>query len=319
MRRGWELGQAFGRLMRLRDGNFGMITALVAIPLVLSVGVALDYTNASSEREHLQALADSAALAGGGQYDGTNASVAISTAQSILKSYAEKLPAGTTYDVKLDGQSLSVTMDSASTNAFMGIVGRGTTDIGVVSTAISPMKPKKITFVPTKAQGWYYKKVSIIVVRPKSTAEEVVGTVTYQPTTQADGGQGTMVVSPQTTLELGDYAALILKMEIKNDGCGLNQKATVSNSKVTCSASNRNADRTYNLTLRTDNPDTTHYLFVDGVQLPQGVTSPLESILECGKTSNHAWEDGGGWARQDFFYTATSYCAPNGQFVRLTK
>ncbi|MCK8782490.1 hypothetical protein M0654_21185 [Rhizobium sp. NTR19] len=185
------------------------------------------------------------------------------------------------------------------------------------------MKPKKITFTPTNAQGWYYKKVSIIVLRPNGKSgtfrEEVVGTVTYQPQTQANGGQGSMEVYPSTTLELGDYAKLVLQMDIKKDGCGLKQRAKVVNSIVTCYQSSDRADKDYHLSLRTDNPETSHYLFVDGKQLPKGVTSPLDVILECEKTADHAWEDGGGFSRQDFFYTAKSICAPNGQFVRLAE
>jgi Flp pilus assembly protein TadG len=313
----------FVRLKEDRGGNFGIMTALLAVPLMLSAGMAIDYSAATTKRVDLQGLADSAALAGGGTFDGTNEAAAKAAARAYLKTYAQELPTGTEFDVKMSGQTLEVSLSSSSDNAFMDLAGYDTTPISVTAAAISPMKPKKITFTPTKAQGWYYKKVSIIVLRPNGKSgtyrEDVVGTVTYQPQTQADGGQGTMEVLPSSTLELGEYAKLVLQMDIKNDGCGLKEHATVTNSVVTCNKSEAKADKDYNLTLRTDNPDTSHYLFVDGKQLPKGVASPLDAILECEKTSNHAWEDGGGFARQDFFYTAKSICAPNGQFVRLTK
>jgi hypothetical protein len=83
--------------------------------------------------------------------------------------------------------------------------------------------------------------------------------------------------------------------------------------------STKGSDAKYDLTLRTNNPKTSHYLFVDSKQLPKNATSPLSSILGCGQIANHAWEDGGGFERQDFFYTAEPICAPDGEFVRLTK
>ncbi len=143
--------------------------------------------------------------------------------------------------------------------------------------------------------------------------------MTYQPATHDNNEHGSMVVLPSETLNLGKYSKLVLQMDIKNDGCGLGYKAKVTGSAVTCGADTSAFSNKYDLTLRTDNPQTSQYLFVDGVQLPKGVESPSGEILECDKTLNHAWEDGGGWERQDFFYTAKSVCAPDGQFVRLTK
>jgi hypothetical protein len=55
------------------------------------------------------------------------------------------------------------------------------------------------------------------------------------------------------------------------------------------------------------------------VQMPKGSASPLERILGCDEETKHAWEDGGGFDRQDFFYTAKAICAPNGEYVRLTQ
>lgn len=170
----------------------------------------------------------------------------------------------------------------------MGIASYPITPIGVNSAALSPMKPKKITFTPTQAQGWYYKKVSIRLLRPGSTVEETIGTVTYQPTTQKNGGQGSMVVEPKGTLELGQYTKLVLQMDIKNEGCGIGEIATIKNSEVTCTKSTRAVDQKYSLTLRTDNPQTSNHLFVDGKQLPKGVESPLQNFLDCGEISNHA-------------------------------
>jgi len=309
----------FKRFADDRSGNFGMMTAILMVPLLLAGGSVIDVSSAYVQRTNMQDIADAAALAGGSIYDGTNAADAIAKAQSFLKGYKDKLPSGATYTVSMTGQNVDVAIQGTSPNTFMQMAGMSTMNLSVASQSIAPMKPKTVKFTPTKAQGWYWKKVTIRVVRPNSTAEEIVGTVTYQPTTHNDSGQGTMTVNPTGTIDLGKYSKLVLQMDIKNDGCNIGQKATITGNDVSCSTNTTSTYAKYDLTLRTDNPDTSYYLFVEGKQLAKGVTSPLDSILVCGKTSNHAWEDGGGWDRQDFFYTATTTCAPDGQFVRLTK
>jgi Flp pilus assembly protein TadG len=305
------------QLITSRDGNFAVTTAFLMMPLLLVAGMAVDFSTALATRTRMQDVADSAALAGAGIYDGTNQAAAMAMARKFLTGYGN-MPKGLSYSVAMNGQNLQVAIVGQADSHFMKLAGMGTTKVGVLSQAIAPLKPKTVTFKPTKAQGYYYKKVSILVVRPGSTSEQVVGTVEYQPVVQQDGGQGTMTVSPSGDINLGKYSKLILQMEIKNDGCGLGKRASVSAAKVTCNSSSRAKDLKYNLTLRTDDPSTSHYLFVDGKQLPKNVSSPLDSILECDKTSNHAWEDGGGFERQDFFYTAKTTCAPDGEYVRLT-
>jgi Flp pilus assembly protein TadG len=312
------------RFLKDRGGNFGMMTALLAFPLIIAGGSVIDLSTASLTRTNIQSISDSAALAGARIYDGTNATAAKAAAEKFLKGYAADLPKGATYNISMSGQTVQVSVGGSSPNTFMGMVGVSTTPVGVAASAIAPMKPKSVTFTPTKAQGWWYKKVSIMVVRPNSTAEEVIGTVVYQPETQTNGGQGPMTVSSGSAFDLGKYSKLILKMEVKGDGCPIEYRASVSNSKITCTkAAKKDKDydslMRFSNTLRTDDPNTSHYLFVDGVQMPKGSASPLERILGCDETTNHAWEDGGGFDRQDFFYTAKAICAPNGEYVRLTQ
>jgi Flp pilus assembly protein TadG len=307
------------RFLNDRSGNFGIMTALIMVPLLLAAGSAVDITSAIVEKTNMQNIADAAALAGGAVFDGTNPNAAIAKAESVLKGYRDKIPAGATFTVTLTGQNVNVAISGRSQNSFMQLAGKASMDIGVASQSVAPMKPKTVKFTPTKAQGWYWKKVTIRVVRPNASTEEIVGTVTYQPSTHNDGGQGNMTVTPSGILDLGKYSKLVLQMDIKNDGCGTGERAIMDGSTVNCSEDTKAKYAKYDLTLRTDNPRTSHYLFVEGKQLPEGVTSPLDDILVCDKTSNHAWEDGGGFERQDFFYTAQTTCAPDGAFVRLTQ
>jgi Flp pilus assembly protein TadG len=313
-----------------RSGNFGMLTALLATPLILVSGLAIDYSTASVQQTHLQEISDGAALAGGKIFDGTNLTQAKAAAENFIKGYAAAVP-GMTSSITADGRTLQVSLTGSVDTAFMKIANFNSVDVKASAAAVAPVKPQKVTFTPTKAQGYWFKIVSIIVVRPNSTKEVVLGTVTYQPTTQNDSGQGTMIANPEGVIDLGQYTKLVLQMDIKSDGCPLGAYASVSNDSkrtVTCTtiaSKDKNKSQykgyfSYSNTLRTDNPQTSDYLFVDGKQMPQGINFPLESYFGCSKPQSHAWEDGGGWDRQDIFYTVSSDCSgADGNFVRLTQ
>lgn len=310
---------SLSRLFHDRGGNFALMTALIAVPLLYAAGSAIDMTSAFTEKTNLQAIADSAALAGAGIYDGTNSADAIAKTQKFLSANTSAMLAGATNTVTMSGQDVQVTINANYPNQFMQVAGISSLPVAVTSTATAPMMPKTVTLTPTLAQGYYYKKVTVRVIRPNTTNEVIVGTITYQPTTHANSGQGTMTVSPSGTLDLGTYSDLILQMDIKDDGCATGYVASYNGNAVNCSKTSAASSSKYDLTLRTDNPDTSYYLFVNGTELAKGVTSPLASILVCGSTSKHAWEDGGGWDRQDLFYTASTTCAPDGAYVRLTQ
>lgn len=324
-----SLKTSLSRFFDDRGGNFAIMTALLAAPLLIVAGVAVDYSYASTQKTNLQQIADAAALEGGKIFDGTNLAAATSAAQTFLKGYSTQMPSNITSTMSANGRVFSVSLSGSVSTSIMKVANVNSFPIGASASAIAPLKPQKVTLTPTNAQGYWYKVVSIIVVRPGTTDEVVLGTYTYQPTTQNDSGQGTKVMSPSGAIDLGKYTKLVLKMDIKTDGCPLGAYATVNSKKdVTCNViatKDKNKSQyigyfSYNNTLRTDNPSTSNYLFVDGKQMPQGINFPLESYFGCAKPQNHAWEDGGGWDRQDIFYTISSDCSgADSNFVRLTQ
>jgi len=50
------------RLLRDKDGNFAVLTAVASVPLICAASIAVDYTNANFEAEKLQAALDGATL-----------------------------------------------------------------------------------------------------------------------------------------------------------------------------------------------------------------------------------------------------------------
>lgn len=312
----------FRRFISDRSGNFALMTALLAVPMTLTAGVAVDYSTAYLQKDNLQQIADGAALAGGKIFDGTNLAAAQAEATKFITAYASTTPANLTYTMTgTTDRVFQVTLNGAVPTTLMRIGNVNSVNVAVTSQATAPAKPTLVTLTPTQAQGWYYKVVTVRVVRPNTTNEVVLGTVTYQPTSHNGVGTGTMTVSPTGTIALGDYSKLVLQMDIKDDGCPLKYVATItSKNGVTCSSTSKSSSAKYDLTLRTDDPTTSNYLFVNGVELPQGVIMPIENYFGCQAPQNHAWEDGGGWATQDIFYTISSTClSADGDAVRLTQ
>lgn len=58
----------FSLFLSNRDGNFAIMFAILAVPLLLAVGVSIDFVRAVNERTELQSAADSAVLAAASEY-----------------------------------------------------------------------------------------------------------------------------------------------------------------------------------------------------------------------------------------------------------
>lgn len=81
-------------------------------------------------------------------------------------------------------------------------------------------------------------------------------------------------------------------------------------SSTSTSSNNANA---FDLITSTADASTACFLYIGGKQLTPNVKPSVFTILPCsGSGSNsagvYAWEDGGGWATQDFFFTVTTSC-----------
>ncbi|WP_271895602.1 TadE/TadG family type IV pilus assembly protein [Candidatus Phyllobacterium onerii] len=309
-----------------RSGATAITFGLLLIPIMGMTGLAVDYSLASNERSKLQNAADSAALAGASVFTGSNSAAAEARAKAYLKANLGAEADKVTIKFTAADQKVNVAISGGTNTVFMHLLKQDKVAIGVNATALAPLKPTTAKFIPGDMYGWYFKKVSIVVV--KNGVETVMGTITYTsayrsgPNSANGRGTGvkTQVPPDNTTINLGDYDKLYLKMEVKNDGCDIGYKYTADPADpnhTLCVPSASSSS--YNLTLRTDDPNTVDYLFVEGVQLKKGSTPPLDSLFNCGGRQDHAWEDGGGFAQQDFFYQVEAACkSVDGENVRLT-
>jgi Flp pilus assembly protein TadG len=320
----WDM-KRLREFLKDRRGVTALTFALLLVPIMGMTGLVVDYSIASNERSKLQDAADAAALAGASIFTGANASAAEARARAYLKANlgAEADTIAVTFKFDAKNHNVTANLSGQTSTMFMHLLNQNNVSVGVTSTALAPLKPTTASITVDSVYGYWFKRVSIIVVR--NGVEVVVGTITYTAVDHSGGGgRGTGKTVPDlntpTTYNLGDYTKLYLKMEIKNDGCDIGYRNNSSTNIVNCVASTKSQYANYNSTLRTDDPTTVDHLFVDGTQLALGSTPPLDNLLNCDSTPHsHAWEDGGGWAQQDFFYHVSAACkSVDGENVRLT-
>ncbi|MAU61603.1 TadE/TadG family type IV pilus assembly protein [Parvibaculum sp.] len=117
-----------------RRGNFAMIFALAAIPLVIAAGAAVDISRAYIVENRLKAALDAAALAVGGATGKTQAQL-----EEIAQAYfdanypGEKLGVPGAVSVLQNGNTVTLAATAELPTSLMGIVGINTLDIGASS------------------------------------------------------------------------------------------------------------------------------------------------------------------------------------------
>lgn len=305
------------------SGNLGLLTAILAVPLLIAAGSVVDIGVAYDERERLQGVADGAALAGAAVFNGANKTEATAVVEDFVKAHLGAK--GSKLVVDFERGEVNVVLTKSVPTAFMAIVGQPDVAVGVTASALAKRTISAMTITPVNASGWWYKLVRVLVVRENSTVEEEVGRAVYRPD-KWDGSNrsGTMVVSPTTVFSLGKYQKLILEMSVKEDGCPIGTKINQPKGAGTikCDPSKAAYDNKYNRIMRTDDPATMTNFFIDKVRWSTAKKLPIEEYLSCTAKQEHAWEDGGTnppvYGQHDFTYYVESACETRSG-ARLTR
>ncbi|MGX1322047.1 Flp pilus assembly protein TadG [Bradyrhizobium sp. USDA 377] len=143
------LRRAMLRFARDRKANVAIIFALMMVPTIFLLGMALDYTLALRKREQLNAAADAAAIAAvrPAMLTQTDTSVVRATAEAVFAAKANlaglasvPTPTVTITDTGL-ARSITVSYTAQSVNNFPGVLGQQTWQIGGTSTAKASSAP----------------------------------------------------------------------------------------------------------------------------------------------------------------------------------
>lgn len=318
--------QRFRAILGDLRGNVSMTFAFVTIPLVLGVGAAVDYSRATSLRTQLQGMVDSVTLAAASLPPAQRPASADAALAAAIGG-SRVVVASKAWSSAADGSFTGVVSGSMET-AFVKIVGVSSMPFNARATAKPPAPlPIATTFTPVSASGWFWKNVTVWIHTPGAASDTQVASYVYQPeyldqlAANGAAGIGSLTSNPPGTVTFPPYDKLYLRMSVRGNSCPPNQAPATGTGtggvKLNC-VSSPGACSPSDIELRTDDPNTSHHLFVAGAQLPQGVVSPITSILKCGQAITHDWEDGGNFAMQDFRFDVSTTCgSPSWLAARL--
>jgi Flp pilus assembly protein TadG len=128
-----------------RSGNFAIITALLSVPLVAAVGLAVDYTSASAQRQEMHNASDGAALAIARAGQNVNLIQAKIIAEDFIEANYTGVYSG--LDVSKTGETWSVTLEAEADSSFANIIGVEKMPITVISSATFALKTYEIGLV----------------------------------------------------------------------------------------------------------------------------------------------------------------------------
>ncbi|MGH6752926.1 MAG: TadE/TadG family type IV pilus assembly protein [Bradyrhizobium sp.] len=327
------------KFLRADGGSVMTLFAASIVPIVAIVAVGVDYGRASKARMQDQQVLDAALVAAAGQRDATKARAMFT---AMLSQGLQAGSAATPLVVDTSNPAafqVSAAVNGASNMAFGSIAGGLSIPYKAQGSALAGYKPTSANVTVNYVKGYWYKVITLFVHRPGAASDTALATITYQPVNlQSNGGVGvgTATISgPGLTtvsaaglnlslasgvIQLGDYDKLYFKMSVKKANCapGYKLSSQSTNTNVKCVTTTGSA--TFDAVFQTDDPNTSEYLFVDGKQQPHGVVVPVGTMMPCATVgAKQEWEDGGGFASQDFGFTILSAClTPDANNVRLT-
>lgn len=277
-------------------GSIAVALSFALLPLLLAVGISIDYSRLSRENSRIQGYLDSAVLAAAHEDNYAAAELAVQKYLLAHQSPTGDLTVG--FSKTNSGNVISAVINTKMKNAFMGLIGISESDVVVSSEAIAPMKLSKVKFRGLSGGGWWDKTVKLMVKQKNSTEYVEMAKITY---TSPIYSSGIFTTEPDDWIDLGDYADAYLLYEIDDQSFEFDKWCTEG-----CPT-----------TLRSDDPNWSHRQFINGTQLSKNVKVDIFTIIPC-ETSKHAWEDGGGHT-PDIEYEIQGKCeAVNPMQIHLT-
>lgn len=131
--------------LKNKCGNFGLIFAILAVPLIGSAGLAIDYTNASRIRSHMQNAADTAALMAAKEI-GLRPAERRALARQVAGVHFENDYKVNTTTVTITDEDVTVAINGTPKTNLMQVMGFAAMDVGVTSTARIAVNEIEIVF-----------------------------------------------------------------------------------------------------------------------------------------------------------------------------
>jgi Flp pilus assembly protein TadG len=345
-----RIGRA-GDVLRDESGAVIIMFAVALLPVLLTIGGAVDYMRVGRAKSQLQQALDAATLAAATGNTGASALMRTNdTAGSLLSNVT------VSWTNNPDG-SVTGTATAQVPTTFLKLATLSSISVGATATASigSPQTASTVSFSLTGAYGWYWKQVDIYIHNVGTTGDTKLASYVYQPTNlNGQSGRGTGTTTAQffsgsamvagainSAVAMGsNYDKAYLTMTVYSDSCGPGMVNTSSSSVVSCVASGTKINgTTYTKTATpviysTADPTQSRNLFVNGINMYSPKVAPkIMQVLPCpasgtaSVTNTHAWEDTpysgsintGSWSTQDIFFTVQTGCAANVNYTGAPK
>ena len=292
-----------------RRGNVAMIFAFAAIPVAGMVGGAVDLQMGVAERNRMQDALDAATLEVMAMSSGGTRA---ERAARLQRSYTANGGRGTVRiarDVTTTAEEMTFDTEAVQDmpTTVLGVIGVSTLNIGVESGARRRPELQTLRFRYRYMTGAYDKRISLFGVRPGSTTPVELMNIQY--TWPRVTGGTTTTVRRLVSGRMSDVLRVTCPSHTTNIGCTsriLSGDGTAEANvegythlylQMTVSAANSVAAQYLwaNLprTIRSDDPNLSYRLFLEGRQVEPGRTVNIFTAMPCGRWSTQDWEDGG--------------------------
>lgn len=350
---------ALKRLRQHEGGNLTVLLGLIMIPLALGVGVAVDYSSASNNRSLMQNALDAATLSIATLPKDTTLEV---RATKLQEFYSGISGPGTatlnSFNISATGAvTASASASYSMPTNFMQLASVTSVPIGVGTSLNKEPSLIETKFEIKSASGWWNKKMSLYGKKYGATAWVKLMEINYVYNNGADPkGYGTLTSSTVTRNALGVDILTPVQQQVcttvnvanfNNLPVGAITGTSGSQKKLTtCTSTNApgtngalidvsemedlrlemNVPQGNPSLLKSNDPNTSNRLYLDGVEVLSGKTVNIFDAVPCGEISNQDWEDGGNpvpapVSQADFAYRVTGKCGysqrPDG--IRLTQ
>nr|WP_281407763.1 MULTISPECIES: pilus assembly protein TadG-related protein [unclassified Mesorhizobium] len=333
-----------------RSGSMLPAMLILTVPLLIGVGLSVDYTQAVTTRSNMQNALDAAVIG----ITTLPTTTTLTDRQTALQQvYAANAGQGT-------ATLTSVTVDSFGTatfaatasypmpTEFMQIARVNSVQVGVASTVRKTPALVQATFKVAKVSGYWAKTMTLYGTQFGSTVSKPLMTISYTYNGYGDPkGYGTTTVntvngSTSTTVQKQACTTGTLKNLQKSVPSGTTIQTDNYGTSYYCvdtyyPANGAGAvidvsqmDQLYlqmsvpsgNPTvLKSNDPNTSNRLYIgtSATNMPEVATGQKVDIftaVPCGTTGYQAWEDGGNAvpapvSNADFFYTVVGKCDYN--------
>lgn len=323
------------RFARSERGNIAIVGALLTLPLMLAVGMAVDFTAATSTKSDMQNALDAAAFAALSLPVSATKNERQATLQSVYVANGGRGSAVIDGDLLNDqtGASLKVNSSLNLPTNFMSVVGTDTMPINVTSSVSKPVKLTTARFRLDEVRGAWDKTIFLMGRTSASAAYQPLMRMVYVAANSSGYGNTMLSVLDsagvwQDTMEIVCTGmGSCTNNVIKGDGTVEADLSEMEDAYLQFDIAGRYFwPYSYpTLTYRTSDTWIGESMFVEGKQMPENQAVQLLKVFGCtGKWFEHRWEDGGGysgttqWDGTDFRYSVNGGCSTNGAVVRLT-